>query len=142
LMSLLMLEEDNQKEYFNVKYLKALADNGRSFLMNKDDTGRYGKYGNNDNHYGVNKPIDIIHMYVRLIPESKGLSRNSRPEIWLFSLAADQVVIRAQPLNLDHNMFPVTVNARTMTDIQPHPYHAWRLSTVCSRLLIGSLILI
>ncbi len=111
LMSLLMLEEDNPKEYFNVKYLKALADTGRSILMNRDDSGRNEKYGNQDNHSGVNRPIDIIHMYVRVIPESKGLSKNSRPEIWLFSLAADQVVIRAQPLNLDHNMFPVTVNA-------------------------------
>jgi len=110
-MNLLMMERDNPDQYFNVRYLEAVAGNGWSILMNKDDTGRYEKYGTTEQSFGINKPIDIINMYVKIIPKQAGLGESEYPEIWLFSLAADQVVIRAQPLNLDHNMFPVTVNA-------------------------------
>jgi len=46
-------------------------------------------------------------MYVKLIPKEWGLGKSEYPEKWLFSVAADAVIIRAKPLDLDHNRFPI-----------------------------------
>jgi hypothetical protein len=56
-------------------------------------------------------------MYVRLIPKewglpgSEGNSGGETPEIWLFTIANEQLVIRAMPLGLNHNRYPIAVAA-------------------------------
>lgn len=111
-MDLMALERDNPDEYFNVRYLGLLQGHGKSIFANREDTGRYDKYGKYESSdTSVSNPIDVIHMYRKIIPKDLGVGDEEYPEIWLFSLAADQVIIRAQPLGLDHEMFPVAISA-------------------------------
>lgn len=46
---------------------------------------------------------------VDIIPAELGLSDNTRPEKWLFTIANGQQIIQADPLNLDHGHHPVSV---------------------------------
>lgn len=58
-----------------------------------------------------NKSLDIITMYVNVIPSEFGLSNSIMPEKWLFCLLGNQVLIKAVPLGMEHNQFPVIVCA-------------------------------
>jgi hypothetical protein len=129
LMDLLNLERRDE-DYFNVKYLKTLSSR-RSTLFSEDDSSR-DPYGTTRDRFAMSerysKPTDMINMIVKIIPKDFGLPGDNGnpngeyPEKWLFTLAADQIVIRAKPLGLNHNMFPVAVCApdfdgRTITPI-------------------------
>jgi len=50
--------------------------------------------------------IDLLEMYIELIPRDWGLGESSFPEKWVFVLANDQVIVAAQPLGDYHNKFP------------------------------------
>jgi hypothetical protein len=103
--------ERNDKEVFNVQYLQALKGK-RTSLYFSDQSGRWTKAGINtrDNFFGTsNEAIDIVKMFIELIPSEWGLSSKSYPEKWYFEVANDQVVIKAQPTGLEHGMFPVSV---------------------------------
>jgi hypothetical protein len=52
---------------------------------------------------------EIIEMYVELIPRDWGLDETSYPEKWVFVVAADSVILHAQPAGLFHNKFPYGV---------------------------------
>jgi hypothetical protein len=112
LMSLLSTEKDNPDMYFNVQYLKHVYGVSQ-FNKEEDTTGRADKtqFSADQGTSGVNRIIDVIPMYIRIIPKDWGLGNSEYPEIYLFELAADSVIIRAQPLGLDHNMIPIAVNA-------------------------------
>ena len=86
-------------DVFNVKYLKN-AKSMRSSLV--DDSN---EYVNRDNL------VDVIYMYVNLIPSEWGLGESEYPEKWMFAVAGDEVVITAKPLGLKHGMFPIAACA-------------------------------
>lgn len=130
LMDLLNEESFGFADYFNVRYLKALASR-RSTLFRMDDSGR-DPYGTTRDRFAMSerysKPVDMINCIMKIIPREYGLPGDDSnpdgeyPEKWHFTLAADQVVIRAKPLGLNHNMFPVCACApdfdgRTITPI-------------------------
>jgi len=50
--------------------------------------------------------VDLLEMYIELIPRDWGLGSSSFPEKWVFVIANDRVVIGAQPLGDYHNKFP------------------------------------
>jgi len=54
-------------------------------------------------------PVDVIKMYVNLIPKDWNLSDYEYPEKWYFELAADDVVIRCERADHNHGMYPVAV---------------------------------
>lgn len=53
--------------------------------------------------------VELLEMYVELIPRDWGLDDSTFPEKWLFVVANDSVVIHAQPMGLFHNKFPFEV---------------------------------
>ena len=114
-MTLMTEEGMSNSDYFNVGYLKNV--DGRSTILNvSNDSGRETKYGGASRDAMINltsKPVDIIHMYVTIIPsdEEWKIGNKKYPEKWLFSVAADNLVIRAQPMNLDHDMYPITIGS-------------------------------
>jgi hypothetical protein len=58
--------------------------------------------------------MDVIWMYVDLLPEDWKLPSEGDgdyPETWLFGVAADEIVISAKPLNLNHNRKPIVTFA-------------------------------
>lgn len=50
--------------------------------------------------------VDLLEMYIELIPRDWGLGNSSYPEKWIFVVANDKIVIGAQPLGDYHNKFP------------------------------------
>ena len=110
LMSILSLEKDNDEDYFNCRYLKNVI--GTSIYNTKEETSREARIGGTyETPSGTTRPIDIIHMYIKLIPKDYGLGDSEYPEKWLISLAGDEIIIKASPLGLDHDQFPIAIMA-------------------------------
>ena len=105
----LLSEEKNNEDYFNVKYLRGVQNKTTS-IYGKDKSGRSrGESISVDTT--VTKPVDVIYMYVKLIPRDWKLGKSEYPEKWMFALAADEVLIMAKPIGLDHDKFPVSICA-------------------------------
>lgn len=57
--------------------------------------------------------IDLTYYYCNLIPKIAGLGKEVKPEKWLFILAGDRVIVKAERLKYNHNMYPIAVGAVT-----------------------------
>lgn len=54
--------------------------------------------------------IDLLVMYVRIIPSDIGIGNSDKSELWTFVLC-DDILIQAMPMGLDHGQIPVTIGA-------------------------------
>jgi len=109
-MNLLTEEVDGAQGYFNVKYLKP-RQNKRSILA-LDQSDRLERHKGSTNPIAdadVTTPIDVIKMYVNIIPKDWKLSPSEIPEKWYFELACDDVIIRCERADHNHGMFPTAV---------------------------------
>jgi len=107
----LLSEERYDEDLFNVRYVESVH-NKQTSIFGEDKSERERKIGGRPARTSATtRPVDIVNMYMKLIPKEWNLGPGEYPEKWFFSLAADDVVIRAKPLDLDHNMFPVAVSA-------------------------------
>ncbi len=110
----LLSDEKNSDTLFNVKYLKGLKGKTSS-VFPSDNTGRNTKTGlsqfSNVGLDSTTNAVNVIRMYMRIIPKDHGLSDEEYPELWYFEVAQEEVVITARPAGLDHNKFPVSVTA-------------------------------
>ena len=119
LTDLLSMEEEPGSLFFNAKYVKGI--DGRTSLYRHAYTTNqsYGtdntnlpRHSRRDfNRRDISRPVDLTYMYINLIPKDWGLGKEEYPRKWMFTVAGDAIVIAAQPLNLDHNMYPVVVAA-------------------------------
>lgn len=117
LNELLDREEESNGDIFNVKFLESEIGLSSRFTPFEDSFGRndisevmpdmenFASTGNSINDFA--RPIDVIHMYAKIIPSRYGLSKSTQREIWYFAIAADKILISASPLGLDHNMYPI-----------------------------------
>jgi len=110
-MNLLRQESEDGSAFFNIRYLE--GDRTRTSIYREGDDQRHP---DGDSSIKRNAPIqtnkvDLIYMYIDLIPKDWKLGDSDRPEKWLFVLANDSVIVAAHPMNLYHNMFPVAVCA-------------------------------
>ena len=103
IMSLLG-EERADDAMYNVKYLKHIDGTSALAKIPDDERGKYERSTNTET-----SPVDVIYMYINIVPKDWDLGDSEYPEKWLFIVAADTVILRAQPLGLNHNMFPVTI---------------------------------
>ena len=92
-------------DYFNVKYLQQLEDKRSAIVSGEREIDSAL------NDLTQRNQVDVIYMYVNLVPSEWGLGDGEYPEKWMFAVAADSVVIMAKPLNLKHGMFPVAACA-------------------------------
>ncbi len=113
----LLRDERNNEQMFNVRYLGKLGSCISRYSQN-DSTGRRTKTGvTSPTTSTVSRPVDVIYMYIDIIPRewklpgSQSNRKGEYPETWLFAVAADQVVISARPLNLNHGRKPVVTFA-------------------------------
>lgn len=120
----LLTEEENDEDMFNVKYLQHLNGKASSILgtLKHQRTSRRGTNYDVRLDRLVSDPVDLFHVYAKIIPRQWRLGSSDRPEKWLFTVAADSVVIRAKPLGLYHNMFPVCVCAPDFDGYSPIAY--------------------
>lgn len=109
---------EQQGKYFNVAEL-ARSNSGDN--SNSDKKG-YGIDGDNDALtevakkeelvMGISKDkdfVELIEMYIELIPKDWGLGESTYPEKWVFTLANGKLLIGCQPMGLFHNKFPFGV---------------------------------
>lgn len=111
-----IIKGEAQGRYFNVKALQIRNRSGA-----KDVSG-FGIDGDNDaltersrrenlllNIKKDKDYVSLTEMYIELSPKEWGLGRSDYPEIWVFTMANDDVLIGLQPLGLYHNRFPFAV---------------------------------
>lgn len=105
-----LLSKEGTAGYFNVKYLSDLRGSAGQSIYNKakSGSGREERFGTGTTAASSTSPIDVIYLYITLIPKEWKIGTSEVPEKWLFCLAADKIVIYAKPLGLNHDMFPVT----------------------------------
>jgi hypothetical protein len=120
----LLSEEQMDEDLFNVKYLQHVSSKvssifGLSTHFNRRTANRYWDISLNRQ---VSDPVDQVHMYVKLIPKQWGLGKEDVPEKWLFTVAGDSIIIRAKPLNLNHDLFPVALCAPDFDGYSPIAY--------------------
>ena len=110
--SLLETEKNSPEAWFNVRYLKGKS-NAQSNLYS--GTGRYSvsETKGNTTKTGSTFPVDLLHMYIRLIPKDWKVGRNEYPEKWIITIAGDGLVVRCHPIALGHSMFPIAVCSPT-----------------------------
>jgi hypothetical protein len=102
----LRAQEANQPErFFNAKYLKFL---NRKSIFEPESRDFKNRVAAGDNDL---RPVDVIHMPITLIPVEWGLGAGDIPEKWIFSVGGDGVVLRAEPLGLFYDEYPVTICA-------------------------------
>ena len=109
-MDLFSEEQHSNGQMFNVQYLKALKGRGTSIYSTDNSKRNRNTHGSYEN-FNITSPFSVIYIYIKLIPHEWGLGDNKYPEKWLFALGADQVVLKAQPIGIGHDMFPVAVAA-------------------------------
>lgn len=97
-------------DIFNAKYLKHVDS-----ALSKYSTGIAGNSARNTTSGISDTPreakglVDIVSMQVSLIPKDMGLGRKSTPEKWEFMMAGDGLILKANPMELDHDMYTVAV---------------------------------
>ena len=107
-INLLGRENRSKSNLFNVKYLKE-KKNKRSTLA-LDESDRQSKHGETSrilDSADVTSPVDIIKMYVNLIPNEWNLGNSEYPEKWYFELASDDVIIACERADHSHGMYPI-----------------------------------
>lgn len=103
----LLGEETLDGNMFNCKYL-AHIDGMSSLYSHNTYRDRYSVGNQRTSNSNI---VDVIYKYVNLIPSEWKLGKGELPEKWLFGLAGDQIIVQAQPLGLDHDMYPAAVCA-------------------------------
>ncbi len=110
-MNLLSEEGETHSGLFNVRYLKFRKDKRSIFALDQSDRSKkYG--GSSDLHRSMSNttnPVDVIKMYINLIPKDWGLTGSETPEKWYFELASDDVVIACERADHNHGMYPISV---------------------------------
>ena len=110
----LLNEEASGPDLFNVRYLKLLL-NKKSSLYGEDLSKRTEKTGMSIREAGgrheATDPVDVVNMFIDLIPRDWKIGTSEYPAKWLFSVASDSLVIKAKPLGLTHNLYPIVVAA-------------------------------
>jgi len=100
--------EATDDDYFNVQFLRTYNGALTSAITHSE---RYSQISHRETSSNVKDPVDVVYMYINLIPSEWNLGDGDYPEKWLFGVAGDEVVIMAKPLGLTHNRYPVAAAA-------------------------------
>ncbi len=108
-MQLRQREASPGSVFFNAKYLRGRE--GRSIIYPTEELSREpANVAPNISTENV-QPIDLVFMYIDLMPKEWGLGASDIPEKWLIVVANDTAIVAMHPMDLHHNMFPVSVCA-------------------------------
>lgn len=124
-LTLLNREKDYPEGWFNARYVEELVGPNKPFtsalFTDAENAGGQGlggmRSGSTDTKGFTHNRVDCLYMYMTIVPaewkDSNGrkLGNKTVPEKWLFGIAGDRILIAAQPLDLDHDMYPICVMA-------------------------------
>jgi hypothetical protein len=112
-----LLAEDQTGSMFNVKYIPNLMSQARSSRYFVDPSRRILSREQRDTPNST-KYVTLVKMYCEIIPKDwklpgtlEGNKSGEYPEKWLFVMANEQWIIKAQPLGLNHQMYPIATCA-------------------------------
>ena len=110
-MNILSEESQSEQGLFNVKYLKNKKDKRSTLALDQSDREiRHGGSSElNRSMTNTTNPVDVIKMYITLIPKDWKLSDSEYPEKWYFELASDDILIACEKADHNHGMYPVAV---------------------------------
>lgn len=105
----LMKEEQLNDDIFNCKYLSSVDSKSQLYMEGKNysDTSEPDATIADLN----DDVVDVVNMMMEIIPSEVGLGDSDEVEKWFFRLAGDCVIIQAKKLDLNHNKYPIAVNA-------------------------------
>lgn len=126
-----LLAVDGQGGVFNTRYIKHATMLSRYYQSKRDKTTQQG----DPQDTSILKPVDVLYFYINIIPKDWGLGTAEMPEKWLFAVAGDKILLQAQPLNLDHDMFPFAVCAPTFDGYSVAPLGRLELMSGMQELL-------
>jgi hypothetical protein len=108
----LLTDERVDEDLFNVKYLTKVVDK-KSSIYAMDASAREDRFSGGliRKAHSVTNETDVIKMFIKIIPKDWELGDSEYPEKWEFWLGADAVILKAKPIGLDHNMFPIATCA-------------------------------
>lgn len=110
----LLAEERVDPNMFNCKYLHHM--NRTSIFVPEADSAE-----DRPGEVWGSKPVDVIEKSVVLIPKMWSLGSSEYPEKWLFWIAGDGLIIRAEPLGLFYDEHPVVCGAPLFDDYTMTP---------------------
>ncbi len=107
----LLTDEQYDEKMFNVNYIRSLSNPISKYKeASASEAGEKSKRPENRSRTStLTKAVDIVYMYVKLVPKDWGLGSFKYPQKWVFAIAGDQIIIKASPVGLNHNMFPVVI---------------------------------
>lgn len=108
LYALLDMERNSPEEWFNVRYVR--------FTRASTSVGTFREERTSDTHEEELKTVYLCNIIATIIPSEWDLPAESAdyedyPEKWLFTVANDEVVIRAKRLDASHGKLPVAITA-------------------------------
>lgn len=106
LYDLLGREAEQDSGLFNVKYLRGGDKWNSKFSMFSE---RQKSQSKNFAARNMMMPVDVVWMYVKIIPAELGMGDSRLPELWLVGIAGDNVVVYMDRLDLDHDMIPAVL---------------------------------
>jgi len=108
-----LLDEESwlDSDLFNVRYLSKLPEAQSQMTLDPSRRGAKFQMNNRRQMYGTTNCRTVLHMYVNLIPKDWGLGDSEYPQKWSFAVADGLVLIKARPLDLVHNTFPIVMSA-------------------------------
>jgi hypothetical protein len=95
--------------YFNVDKLKKIANSKQRNQDNRDGTDDLGDFKSqkiDELDYGT---FELDHIQIKIIPKEWKLSDDDTPQIWWFTVANGEVIIRAHECPYDHQEFTYAV---------------------------------
>ena len=112
--SYLSLQEDG---YINIKEAqkKARGESGGgsssgTIITDTSGTPHMDRPVQPDEEQGPGVSYASIHeMTIRIVPSAWGLGDSQKVEMWMFTIANQDIVIGARPLGLYHNQFPYSI---------------------------------
>jgi hypothetical protein len=109
--NLAIAEAEMGSVYINVQYLKGVY--ATTSIYDTDSSGRndHSSVYLADMESSYTQKVHKIWMYRKIVPKDYGLGDSEVPEIWMFCVAGDSVLICCQPLELGYSLFPVCVCA-------------------------------
>jgi hypothetical protein len=112
-----LLAEDQEGTMFNVSYIPNQLSQARSSRYFTDPSRRILRREERDTPTST-KYVTLVKMYCEIIPKDwmlpgtlEGNERGEYPEKWLFVMANEQWIVKAQPLGLNHQMYPIAISA-------------------------------
>jgi hypothetical protein len=107
-MLLLGKEDDPEEGLFNCKALERYArkSQGQSRWY-REVSGRRRPEGDPSSHGHEDSRCDVIYKFIRLIPRRHGLGDSEKPQVWMFAVGADRILIKAERVRTLHGGLPV-----------------------------------